>query len=45
MADVREKSKAAVETSEAQIAVHWREKNISIPRRNLSGKRICLIPR
>ena len=38
MADVREKSKAAVETSEAQIAVHWREEEYFYPSAKFIGQ-------
>ncbi|MGA8273723.1 MAG: acetate--CoA ligase [Candidatus Sulfotelmatobacter sp.] len=38
MADSREKSKAAVETSEAQIAVHWREEEYFYPSAKFIGQ-------
>jgi acetyl-CoA synthetase len=38
MADTREKSKAAVETSEAQIAVHWREEEYFYPSAKFVGQ-------
>jgi len=38
MADIRERSKAAVETSEAQIAVHWREEEYFYPSAKFVGQ-------
>ncbi|HXP44426.1 MAG TPA: AMP-binding protein, partial [Candidatus Acidoferrales bacterium] len=38
MADSRERSKAAVETSEAQIAVHWREEEYFYPSAKFIGQ-------
>jgi acetyl-CoA synthetase len=38
MADIRERSKAAVETSEAQIAVHWREEEYFYPSPKFIGQ-------
>ena len=38
MADIRERSKAAVETSEAQIAVHWREEEYFYPSAKFIGQ-------
>src|SRR6202162_1261593 len=38
MADIRERSKAAVETSEAQIAVHWREEEYFYPSSKFIGQ-------
>ena len=38
MADIREKSKAAVETGEAQIEVHWREEEYFYPSAKFVGQ-------
>jgi acetyl-CoA synthetase len=38
MVDIRERSKAAVETSEAQIAVHWREEEYFYPSAKFIGQ-------
>ena len=38
MADIREKSNVAVETSEAQIAVHWREEEYFYPSAKFVGQ-------
>jgi acetyl-CoA synthetase len=38
MAEIRERSKAAVETSEAQIAVHWREEEYFYPSPKFTGQ-------
>jgi acetyl-CoA synthetase len=38
MAEIRERSKAAVETSEAQIAVHWREEEYFYPSPKFIGQ-------
>lgn len=38
MTDIRERSKAAVETSEAQIAVHWREEEYFYPSSKFIGQ-------
>ncbi|MFZ0319253.1 MAG: acetate--CoA ligase [Candidatus Sulfotelmatobacter sp.] len=38
MADIREKSRATVETTEAQIAVHWREEEYFYPSAKFVGQ-------
>ncbi|MGC1220808.1 MAG: hypothetical protein WA872_03390 [Candidatus Sulfotelmatobacter sp.] len=38
MAEVQERSKPAVETSEAQIAVHWREEEYYYPSAKFVGQ-------